>query len=45
VRLRNICFGVIITIHQAGSAVALTQQEKNDSVDVQRNRIHITGFM
>jgi hypothetical protein len=30
---------------KAGSAATLSQQEKNDSADVQRGREYITGFI
>jgi hypothetical protein len=30
---------------KAGSAATLSQQEKNNSEDVRRGRVHITGFI
>jgi hypothetical protein len=30
---------------KAGSAATLPQQEKNNTVDVQRGRVNVTGFM
>jgi hypothetical protein len=30
---------------EAGSAATLSQQEKNNSADVQRGRVNITGFI
>jgi hypothetical protein len=36
---------VIIIVRQTGSATTLPQQEKNNTEDVQRGRVTITGFM
>jgi hypothetical protein len=30
---------------QTGSAATLSQQEKNNSADVKRGRVYITGFI
>jgi hypothetical protein len=36
---------VLIAVAKAGSAATLPQQQKNNSADVQRGRVNITGFI
>jgi hypothetical protein len=46
VQLQNIFLSTCsLQFTKAGSAATLPQQEKNNSADVQRERINITEFM
>jgi hypothetical protein len=45
VRLPIFFCHVSITVRQASSAATLSQQEKNNTADIQQKRVTITGFM